>query len=219
MKNQTLSYLIPFIIGALISWAIIPRSNEVKTILQDKKETYLHLIDSIQKAYKELVERDTLQSRASRENFKAWKQASKESTYWKTKYEKAKNTPAVHYSGPQLDSAINSLVGQQPDSTSTEIHGVEIWKLRRLVKMSQDGLFAETIIGYQEEEINRGLVAYVSVDSLLDIRTAEIKSLVAEKMNYKGLYTTQVNLTNVEIKKKRKWMGIAIVAILVAVAK
>ncbi len=82
--------------------------------------------------------------------------------------------------------------------------------------MAQQAATADSVIRYQEVEINKGVKAQIASDSLLDIRTKELISERKESGNWKGAYDTQYKITEIEKKQKRKWVLIAISAFLVS---
>jgi len=87
--------------------------------------------------------------------------------------------------------------------------------MRQMVKMAQEAAVCDSTVRYQENEINKGLKAQVSGDSLLDVRTKELQASQKEAALNIHLYDVETGLTQEAKKQKWKWVKIAIVAIVV----
>lgn len=91
--------------------------------------------------------------------------------------------------------------------------------MRQMVKMAQEAAVCDSTSHYQENEIRKGLKAQVSGDSLLNVRTEELKASQKEAAINIHLYDVQGSLTTVAKKEKGKWVKIAIAAIVVVVVE
>jgi hypothetical protein len=87
-----------------------------------------------------------------------------------------------------------------------------------MVKLAQQAVACDSLVRYQEFEINKGLREQQSAEELLRIRTDELRASQAEVSSTQGLYQTQVGLTKEAKKQKRKWVIIAIGGIVLAAA-
>jgi len=107
---QLLSYLVPLIIGALIAWAVIPKDNENKKLLeQEKKRTFIQK-DSIDRLQILLARRDTLWTRTHAQDRDSLLMARKQSNYWRNENKKIRSAPVPLYNEHQLDSAVDALI-------------------------------------------------------------------------------------------------------------
>lgn len=102
------------------------------------------------------------------------------------------------------------------DSTSS--YCSPIWRIWKIVHMAQQAASCDSLVHYQENEINKGIKAQASIDSVLSIRTREKTLSSLEAWQYHRLYNTQIGLTKVEKKKKMKWFWIATGGLVLSVA-
>jgi 5-bromo-4-chloroindolyl phosphate hydrolysis protein len=109
MNLKILSYVVILCIGGLIAWVIIPKGDDKKILEQYKKEL-LHQRDSIIRLEKILAGRDSFWTRTHAQDRDSLLIARKQSNYWKNENKKFHGDPPVHYSEPQLDSAISALI-------------------------------------------------------------------------------------------------------------
>lgn len=107
MNLRLLSYLLPLIIGALITWAIIPH-NENKQALLDQKKIIQEKIDSIELLIHRIREREAYWLIVNKERQDSFKVSLAKATNFRHKYENP--TPVIHYSEPQLDSVIRAII-------------------------------------------------------------------------------------------------------------
>src|SRR5262245_53168167 len=97
--------------------------------------------------------------------------------------------------------SMHSSSGTAKDSLET--YQTLMWKMWEMVDIGAEWIACDSLAMFQAEEIQKGLNALISSDSLSAIRALQIEALKGTIEESKGLYNTQVGLTGVE--KKQKW--------------
>jgi hypothetical protein len=92
----------------------------------------------------------------------------------------------------------------------------------QVVHMAEQSAICDSLVRYQEREINRGLREQESAEQLLRIRTQELWVTQVEAANYKLALEKQETITTesvrIEKKSKSQWRGSAIGATIGGVA-
>lgn len=86
------------------------------------------------------------------------------------------------------------------------------WKIRRLVQIALSAATCDTLVQYQEKEINRGLQLIEASDAELVARSLKQRLTEIERDEWRSKYDRQVLLTNDQRKKARRrtWSTIAL---------
>lgn len=111
MKTTLLQYLIVFILGLVLAYALTSKygthEKEIKIeLIHDLKD-----LAHIKALEKMLIQHDTLWSRIRRHDLDSLKTIDNQRKLYETKYLRLKNAPVRRYSQPQLDSVIRAVVG------------------------------------------------------------------------------------------------------------
>jgi hypothetical protein len=77
---------------------------------------------------------------------------------------------------------------------------------RKLVKIALEAQVCDSLVEYQEREINAGIKLQIASDSLLAVRKRSNELADQEIEKWRTRYANQVALTKIERKKKRKWI-------------
>lgn len=104
---------------------------------------------------------------------------------------------------------ISSIAWCQPLSPDSTIN-IARWKVVRLAEIALRAQACDSLVRYQEKEINAALRLQMASDSLIANQVYEIvlsKAIASERTS---LYKGQIQLTQIEKKKKRKWVFISL---------
>lgn len=101
------SYLVVLAIGAIVAWALIPKSTDDKRLLEQTKRAIQRKEDSVQLLIQHIHEREALWIIIDKERRDSFKTALIKAEAKYKKYEKG--TPVIHYSEHDLDSVISAI--------------------------------------------------------------------------------------------------------------
>lgn len=104
---QVVSYIAVLVIGALVAWAVIPKSTDDKRLLEQTKRALQRKEDSVQLLIQQIHEKRALWVIIDKERRDSFKMAMAMAEAKYKKYEKG--TPVIRYSEHDLDSVISQI--------------------------------------------------------------------------------------------------------------